>query len=213
MLYEKEPFFSYLFFSAFADDPSVCCRTSIMPVPNYVPLRGGANISGQTCGSTCTEYSFRVNNGMDEDVVYYRYAVAILDNTHPNGAADTMYDEFKRSPSTSDLFSYTFYTTGTYGIFAYRYDADMNPVLWTYGGKSYDFVYKQIKIETDDPTSNPLTQAVNAIADECLAESTDDYTLALAINNKLCEIIDYDNSKTYYSPGWNKRLQWIQQSV
>ena len=121
--------FCIFFGSALADGNHL--RTKLMPVPDYVPLRSGASIGGTTSGETGIEYTFTVNNGTDEGVVYYRFAVAILDNTYTDGAADTLYDEYYIAPRDTGEFAYTFYLAGTYGIWCYRYDEDMNLIPWT----------------------------------------------------------------------------------
>ena len=172
-------------------------RTSIMPVPGYLPRRGGAYIDGPTRGETGVPYTFTMNNGTDEGVTYYQLSVALNDNTHANGAADTFYDEYFNDPGTNNSYVYTFYIPGTYSIYIHRYDADKNPVYWQYAGREYDFVYKEIVI-TEGTGPNALFEKVQQVANEC--SKGDDYQTALAIDNWLSANVTYDHSATYYSP-------------
>ena len=188
---------------ALADTPT-SPRSHLTPIPDFQPLRGGASLGGVTSGTAGVEYTFTVNNGTDEGVVYYRFAVAILDNTHPNGAADTMYDEYKVSPRTVGELKYTFYTAGTdgtyatYGIWCYRYDENMTIIPWVYKGNKYDFIYKQVRISASE-TPTALDEEVSRIAADCLVPG-DEYATVLEINNYLMQNVTYDNNQQYYSP-------------
>lgn len=184
---------------AAAADLPISPRSHLIPIPDFQPLRGGASIGGTAVGTAGEEMTFTVNNGTDEGVKYYRYSVAILDETYTSGAADTMYDEFKREPTENNVFKYTFYTPNHfYGIWCYRYDEDMNIVQWEYRDKKYDFMYKRIYInESDSPTA--LDLKVDEIAADCLRPG-DEYATVFEINKYLMENVAYDYSQTYYSP-------------
>jgi len=185
-------------------------RTSMPVIPGYgmaesvqkmfrISLQSSgtrASIAGISSGKTGETYEFSVDNGKDEGVMYYQFALAIMDSTHESGEADTLYDESNLARGTSPDFSYTFYLPGTYALYCYRYDANGKNVPWVFIGTSYEFIYKEVTIV--DGGENALTRKVQEVAAAC--DQGDDYLTALAINDWLSDHVTYDNTCTYYSP-------------
>ena len=170
-----------------------------VPAEDMPRLRSGEGLSGKdeaseatfslsTGGSTCTAYTYVVNNGSSgSQVAKYRYQMGILDDPRPGPlTADTLY---RSDLTTDDELTYTFYQTGTYVLFVYRYDASGNSIS--------PVIYKRIYID-QNKAGNPLTAAVNTAAAAC--NKGNDFDTAVEINDYLAEVNTYDYSLTYYSP-------------
>ena len=179
-------------------------RTS-MEVPPFRKTRD-AGTGRPTQGYTGQSYTFSFAPAAGENVAEYQYTVVIKDETHPAGAngsrpADALYRQAERT--TDSTFTYPFYLEGTYGIFAYRFDAEGNEVYKNYSGVLYPFIYHEIII-SEGTGENALTAKVAEVAATCEtwagARGGTDYAKALAINEWLCDNVTYDYSYQYYSP-------------
>lgn len=169
-----------------------------VPAEDMPRLRSGEGLTGDEQatatfsrnpgGSTCVAYTYAVNNGSTGgQVTQYRYVMGILDDFRPgNNTADTLY---KSNLISDSELTYTFYQTGNYVLFVYRYDANNQFVS--------PLIYQRIYI-TQDSASNPLTAAVNSAAADC--NMGNDFDTAVAINDYLAGLNTYDDSYTYYSP-------------
>jgi len=186
----------FVIVSACAEGRKLVMRLKPMEEELTRPRRGGAYISGVTeYGSTCMSYTYTVHNGTDTGVEKYEYFMTILDDPRPNAYADTLYDS---GVTTENELSFTFFQTGKYVLFVYRYDRNGEIVKHTTNdGKTYDYVQCYIRIE-DDKEDNPLTQAVAEAAEEC--KKGNDFDTAVTINDYLVNHVQYDYNYNYYSP-------------
>ena len=140
----------FVIVSACAEGRKLVMRLKPMEEELTRPRRGEAYISGITeYGSTCVSYTYTVHNGTDTGVEKYEYFMTILDDPRPNAYADTLYDS---GVTTENELSFTFYQTGKYVLFVYRYDRNGEIVKHTTNdGKTYDYVQCYIRIEDDKP--------------------------------------------------------------
>ena len=166
--------------------------TRLKPVPEELtqPRRGGAYIEKPQGYSTCVEYTYTVHNGTDTGVVSYEYFMAILDDPREGAKADVLYDS---GIISMNEFTFTFYQTGEYILFVYRYDSNGEIINSDYG----DNVQCRIKI-TEDQENNPLTLAVQSAASVC--NKGNDFDTAVAINDYLVQNVEYDWDYYHYSP-------------
>ena len=188
--------FVFVFGTAEAGGQRLVTRIKPLARELIQPRRGGAYISGITeYGSTCVNYTYTVHNGTDTGVTQYEYFMTILDDPREGAYAITMYDS--GIISSSEL-TYTFYETGEYVLFVYRFDSMGNIVENQINEElTVDCLQLYIQI-TDDKENNPLITAVNSAAEIC--NKGNDFDTAVAINDYLVNHVLYDESYTYYSP-------------